>query len=157
MENNDNWKKKDTKSLLKYLADKLQERARLDTQMSELNKFVNEIDNFTAQRMADDDVPEMTLELNGEKIKFAVTDEEQFSLNKEVTEHTKWDNPEYFAWLKSIGEETLIKKKESVPAPTRKKHLRQMREQGIDMPDFVKVSFYTHLKYNKKAIERVSQ
>jgi len=157
LENNDNWKKKDTKSLLKFFAEQLIKRAKLEAEAKELSKFIAEIDSFTAQRMAEDEMPEASLDLNGEVIKFAVTDDEQFALNKEVCDHKTWDNEDYFNWLKSIGEEGLIKTKESVPAPTRNKHLKEMREQGVDMPEFIRVSFYTHLKFNKRAVERASE
>jgi len=146
-----NWKHKDTKNLVKYFLDILKDKAKAENKIKEYNKHISEIDTFLANRMVDESVDKLAID----GIEFKPIDEEQFSLDNEKTEYKIWDNPDFFEWLKKIGEDGLIKVKETVHPQTRTKFLKEMREQNIELPEWIKVAFYTHLKYNKSAVGRL--
>ncbi len=121
----------------------------LETELKEAKKSVTQLDATLAERMRQENIDSLAVE----GIKFQPTDDINFSLAASM-EGLKWDNPIFFEWLRKEGLQDIIKIKQSVHPQTRNRVLKDMKEEGKVLPDFVKVGYYLHLKYNKSAVGR---
>ena len=128
-----------------------QER-KLDLVLKELKMQLTRKSQELYDYMEDEGVGQ--LEVDGITIKQHI--DQDYCLSGDL-KGKQWDQVGvFFEWLKEIGEEGLIKTKESVPYQTRKKFLKDWQESGEQLPDFVEETFFTTVKYNKKDVERLA-
>jgi len=130
--------------------EKLKEKERLELRLKELNKQITTDSQELYDLMEEEKVD--SIEIEG--IKFTPTVMQDFVLAD--NEARSWDeHPEFFKWLKEIGEDSLIRTKETVPWNTRKKFLKEWVEENNPLPPFIKEVFFNTIKYNKSAIKRL--
>jgi len=132
----------------------LQKKTRIELQLKEINKDLYDREQCLFDSMIEEGVPSLSLDMGTESIKFEPKVDTDFSLDGPVAGR-KWDDiGMWFDWLREIGEDGLIKTKESVNAQTRKAFLKEYTEKGNMLPDFIKESPMNKVKYNKSALER---
>lgn len=149
-----NYKHKDVQSLVKYFLSLHKEKVREELEATKLNKHIAEVDTVLAGKMVESKNAD---KITVEDIEFKPIDDENYALDLEKLkiEKSKWDSDFYFNWLEEIGEGGLIKTVKGVPANTRKAHLKKLMDKGVALPEWIKVSYFTHMKFNKKAVERL--
>lgn len=126
----------------------LKEKERLDYQMGELNKKIFSTSEKLYEQMEAEGVE--SIKIDG--IEFKPVVEQDFSLAGDL-KGAKWDDcGVWFKWLKEVGEKGLIKTKETVPANTRKKFLKEWIESNKTLPEFIAEKFFNTVKYNKSKI-----
>jgi len=129
----------------------LKKREQLQSELTELNKQITQKSQELYDMMEDENVD--SIEIEG--IKFEPVVEQDFVLTGELA-GKKWDDvTEWFQWLKEIGEDGLIRVKETVPWNTRKKFLKDWVNDGKPLPSFIKETFFPTVKYNKSAVKRL--
>lgn len=138
---------------LKQLYDKLIEKQKKEFELSDLNSEITQLQGEAFELMEDEGVG--AIEIEG--ITFKPKVEQTFTLNTDKP-NTRWDSfPDWFAWLKKVGEDGLIKTKESVHHASRNKFLGDWVKKGNELPDFINESFFSTIKYNKSAIKRTAR
>lgn len=140
-----------TSELAKYFISQLELKERMENEITVINKKIQFIDSTLYEKMDDDDIEYVNID----NIKLSKVIDEQFVLNTS-DEKEKWDteNGAFFNWLKEIGEDGLIKTKLSVHHQTRTAFLKEMLDKGQSLPEFIKSTFWNHVKYNKSEIKR---
>ena len=119
--------------------------------VTNINKQVGALSSILADKMEEKDVPMMMV---GEhKLEYKL--DETFSIDKDVTDST-WGDEDgaFFAWLKEIGEEGLIKNKPSVHNATRDKFLKGITAKKESLPEFIKINFFKRVKYNATKVKK---
>ena len=99
-----NIKKMTIEQLARHFIKLLQKKEKLEEDLKFLNSSISFVDNTLADKMLEDDVT--VIEIDGIRLQPQI--DETFS----ITSH-KWDDDRFFNWLKSIGEDALIKIKKS--------------------------------------------
>ena len=132
----------------KHFIEKLKDKERLDQEMTKLNKEIAFLNTALVGKMEDRDLDSMVID----DFKLERVAEEQYSLDAEGN----WDDEDgpFFKWLKEQKADGLIKKKLSVNNKTRDKFFKDWREEGKSLPDFVKISYWKRIKYNKSEVKR---
>lgn len=127
------------------------EVVRLEKQKKESNKDLTFINQVLTDRMEEDDVD--SIEVDG--VKLEIKSERQFSIDKDKST-TQWDDPDgdFHKYLKETGNDDMIKTKASVHHQTRTSFLNKQMDDGKVLPDFIKVTLFSHVNYNKSEIER---
>jgi hypothetical protein len=128
----------------------LKAKAQLEKQLKEMNKYLASLNANITEQMVGDNLTS----IEHDEIKFEVKVEDTFSLDTEATGHKKWDNELFFNWLQEIGEQDIIKMKESVHPATRDAFLKAKVNEGMTLPPWIIHKNFQHLKFNKSAIER---
>jgi hypothetical protein len=148
-----NWKQKDNENLIRYLLKIVKNRIKIEALVKELNKHITSIDTFVADRILEQD-PEYSIVVDG--IKFHPEIKESYSLDKEIlgVDKPKWDCEKFFKFLEEQGENGVIEVKKSVHHKTRNKVLDTLREQNIDLPEWIIISFFKHMKYSESAVKK---
>ena len=116
--------------------------------LKQLNKQINALMINANEAMTEEEV-----EIKVEGILFKPITEESYSLTEEKV---KWDEYEpWFEWLRTNGQEDMIKTKNSVHAGTRKSFLKNWQDDGNELPSVVKSTYFETVKYNKAAVKRM--
>ena len=149
-----NFRDKETSALAEYFHNMNKEKARLEVQMTELNKHLNSVNFALTEKMTREG---QTEEVTIEGVKYKIKDTENFSLDKEIVGNEDWDDEHghFFKMLHERGDQDLIKTVVSVHAGTRKSYLKKLLDKGECLPDFIKHSVTSMIGFNKKAIERL--
>lgn len=139
----------------KFFIETLREKEALEQQLTEMNKKISFMDSALYSKLEEYDVEEIKVD----EIKLERKEEEQFGMEDKYKDEkgaANWDDEDgvFYKWLDEIGESGLIKTKMSVHSKTRNSFLKNIREDGKNLPDFIKISFWKHIKYNKSAIKR---
>ena len=134
----------------KHYIEKIKESIRLELQTTELNKQLTAINSILYKKM---DAKELKMFVVDE-LKFEADTKENFSLEEGTL---PWNEPtgEFYKWLKEIGEEKLIKTKMDVQAGTRDAFLKDLLKKGMNLPEFIKRSFFSRVKFNKAQVKRM--
>ena len=135
--------------LATHYIEQLKEAERLAVRSTELNKRLAIMNSILYAKMEEKNLDELTID----KIKFKSVTDENYSLEEGTR---PWNDPdgEFYKWLHEIGEEKLIKQKLDVNAKTRDSFLTNMRKEKISLPEFIKISFFNRVKFNKSEIRR---
>ena len=146
-----------TNELAKYFIEQLEEKERKERLVKELNKDIAILNSILYDKMETDSQEETKID----GMKLTLVEDESFALENQYDKKTnpdgeRWDDPNgsFFQWLKVIGEEGLIVLKKSVNAKTRESWFKERRANKKDIPDFVKVNFWKHVKHIKAEIKR---
>lgn len=133
----------------KEYIEKLEQKARLKKSTSLIDAEIKKLDAKLTEEMKENELTELVVD----ELKLTKVIDENFSLTGESTGQV-WDDEKgkWFAWLKENGNEALIK--ESVHSKTRNAFLKSRRTEGLDIPDFIKIGLWEHIKVNKTEIER---
>lgn len=139
-----------TQNNAKKLLELLIEKEKLSNQVSDANKKIAVLSQELYDDMEDEGID--SIEVDG--IKFAPEIQQDYVLSEEY-KGQRWDEiGVFFKWLEEIGEDALIKTKSSVHPGTRKSFLKEYQEKGGALPDFIKETFFSTVKYNKSEIKR---
>lgn len=129
----------------------LKRKEELELEISGLNKQISAKTTELHDTMEDEGVEKITID--GVDFKPAI--EQTYSLSDELKGH-KWDDfPDWFKWLRDNGEGGLIKVKETVPASTRTKFLKDWVAENRPLPGFISEKFFNTVKYSKAKIKRL--
>ena len=140
-----------SQDIAKELHNALMIKENLEAKTRECNKFIFEKTAKLVEQMEEDDIDKITI--NGIDYKPVV--EEDYSLDADAS---KWDEcDDWFNWLRENGYGDIIKSKDSVHAQTRKAFLKSLKDEGKELPKFIKVSHWETIKYNKSAIKKLSE
>ena len=140
-----------TTEIAKLLLQRAIEKAQMEARVTAANKELSFINAVLTDRMDDEDVSDLTVD----DIKLKVEIKQQFSIDKDKTDHD-WDDPDgaFHTWLKEIGNQDMIKTKSSVHHSTRTSFLKKWVKEKNVLPDFIKTSFFNSVRYNNAEIER---
>ena len=144
----------DSQVKAKELLAKLKRVQELEIQTTELNKEIMVDAGSLYESMDEEGVDSISIE----GIEFKPVMDVAFGLNHEIVEEKKWDDcPKWFEWLQEIGEGGLVKTRQSVHGGTRNKFLKDYIEdkENPALPDFISVSTFGNVRYNKSAIKRM--
>lgn len=132
------------------LFDLLLERERLENKLTELNKKSNRLCAELTDAMLEEDCG--LLEIGG--LQFKLKDDVTFSMQNTVAD--KWaDCPEFLSYLKSKGDEGIVKNVPTIHPQTLKAYLKNKWENKEELPDVVKVTPLTLVNWNKSQVSRM--
>jgi len=133
------------------LLQELKRKIELENELKSVNKNIGSQSVELNETMTEEGVEK----INIQGVDFKPHIEQNFTLKEDVP-YKKWDEfPEWFKWLRDQGEGGLIKVKETVPANTRNKFLRDWTGERRPLPDFVEEKFFNTVKYSKTAISKM--
>ena len=141
-----------SQDLAKKLLKLLKKEAEVDNVLKDMHKEIGQIKAELFEALQKDGID--SIEMEG--IKFIPDVVQDFALEDKF-KGKQWDYiPDWFNWLRDIGEDGLIKTKESVHPATRRKFLKEWIDDDNELPDFIKEIFFNDIKYNKSAVKRLA-
>jgi len=135
-----------TQELSKQMFDLLLEKEKLEDLLKETNKSLNQLSTELYEAMETENIDDITIR----GIKFSKEIKRDFTIDSH-----DWDSDLFFNWLKQIGEDGIIRTKQTVPWNTRNKFLKEYIDDGNPLPEFIHELFFNTIKYNKSAIKRL--
>ena len=135
-------RKKQSRSvqLIKKLYAQEKKLEKLKESQTILNSEIAKTKTELYSEMENDDLENVTYK----KYKYSKSDDIQFSLNNGVK---RWDDcVEFFDFLKNTGNEASITTRIGVHPQRRQAILKELYENGIKFPKFIKVSFFNTIK-----------
>lgn len=139
------------KEIAQELLAKLKKYEELKIESAKVSKDIYNLEQDLYDEM--DGSTDEAIKIEG--IEFKPMLETDYALSDEY-KGGKWDEiGVFFQWLKSIGEDGLIKTKETVHPNTRKAYLKSYVDSGNELPDFIQEKYIQRIKYNKSAIARM--
>lgn len=138
----------------KDLLIKLKQVQALEIHLKQLNKEIMLDAGRLYETMEDEKVDSISID----GIEFKPILDVAFALNHSIVKEKKWDEClKWFKWLQEIGEDGLIKTRQSVHGGTRNKFLKDYIEDADNpaLPEFIEMSSYGNVRYNKTAIKRL--
>lgn len=135
----------------KELINTVKSKYKAEEVVTTINKQIGALSSILADKMEEKDVKMIMVE--DHKLEYKL--DETFSIDKDITD-SGWqdDDGAFFKWLTEIGEQGLIKSKPSVHDATRKKFLKEYRESGKSLPEFIKIGFFKRVKFNASAVKK---
>jgi hypothetical protein len=133
------------------LLSKLKEKEYLEQRLSQTNKTIASKTIELYDSMFEENIDKISIE----GIEFKPIEERDFSLSGKE-ENMRWDECEdWFEWLKTIGEDGLIKVKRTVAWNTRKKFLKDYVDNEGILPEWIKEKYFNTITWNKSAVKRL--
>jgi hypothetical protein len=133
------------------LLSKLKEKEFLEQRLSKINKIIASKAMELYDFMLEEDIGKFPIE----GIEFKPIEERDFSLSGKE-ENMRWDEcDDWFEWLKTIGEDGLIKVKRTVAWNTRKKFLKDYVDNEGILPEWIKENYFNTITWNKSAVKRL--
>jgi hypothetical protein len=113
--------------------------------LKSLNKEIATMDAVLTNKMVEKEIN--NIEIDG--IKLETTIDESFLIDTK-----NWDDPRFHDWLKENKYEGILQTKTSIHPQTRIAFLKRLNEEGVILPEFIKITALEHLNYNKSEIKR---
>ena len=138
-----------TADLCRQFIDCMEVKYKLKAEATENEKKLRRLNAQLYERFDEEGLQELVVE----NVKLIKKSDETFSLDGEA-KGQEWNQPEgaVLSWIKEIGEKDLIK--DNIHQSTMKAFLKEWRKDKKDLPPFIKVGFYNHIKTNKSEIAR---
>jgi hypothetical protein len=132
--------------LAKLFIEKVKEKAELEeVKLKELNKEIATMDIVLTNKMVEKEIG--NIEIDG--IKLETTIDESFSIDTK-----NWDDERFHNWLKENKYDGILQTKTSIHPQTRIAFLKRLNEEGVVLPEFITITPWEHINYNKSEIKR---
>jgi len=130
----------------------LKQKEIAEERVKTFNKEIFKFQQKLLDAMGEEDVT--AIEIEG--VKFGIKDDVNFSMQN--TNAEKWaDCPEFVAWLKTYGDEGIIKQVPTIHPQTLKKYLKDKLEEGESFPSFIKTTEFSRVNWNKSLVARIAR
>jgi len=139
-----------TQAKLKEFFRKAKKKAKLETELTELNKQINIDTQELYDLMTEEGIDSMKID----GIEFKPDEKPQYSFNiPDGLKPIEFDG--FLKWLKKEKYDGIIKTQPNIHPQTLTATLNKHIEQGKQLPEFIEMKTWNYIKYNKSAVERM--